>query len=155
MFGMFGSLKIKTEIFVETCLAIRKYTGLDLDAMTVQERGKFNDDAYECICAYDKKRKYSKPELICAGWGEAIRQAKNYQEYEAEHYLRGKSLELTRGLADYFMSDQIDFEAHYSSPNYFPPFFTATCLKPLRDIPDRKSASGKDIDTIIVGYLTF
>jgi|TARA_B110000238_G_scaffold170236_1_gene187486 hypothetical protein len=155
MFGMFGSLKIKTEIFVETCLAIRKYTGLDLDAMTVQERGKFNDDAYECICAYDKKRKYSKPELICAGWGEAIRQAKNYQEYEAEHYLRGKSLELTRGLADYFMSDQIDFEAHYSSPNYFPPFFTATCLKPLRDIPDGKSASGKNIDTIIVGYHKF
>ena len=143
MFGMFGATKIKTEAFVETTYALRQFTNIDLTKLTINEQGELGDKAYETLQIYQPKRKYTKVELVLAGWFEAIFAS----EYEG-HTLFGKTVELLKGEADFFLSDQVIHSYDYSDPRYFPPFFWGAAEGSLNNIPDGLSRSGKPIKQV-------
>jgi len=140
VFGIFGTVKIKTEVFVETTSALRQFTNIDLAKLTINEQGGLGDRAYEILKAYKPKRKYTRVELVLAGWYEAILASQH-----GGHTLSGKTVELLKGKADFLLSDQVVYSYDYSDPRYFPPFFYAYATDRLEEIPDGLSRSGKPI----------
>ena len=148
MFGMFGSTKIKTYIFVDTTIALRKYAGIDLEKMSMEEQVKLGDDAYILLQRYEKKRKYTKMEMICCCL--AILLADKYDEMPG-NILYGRRIELLKGIADFLMSPEVTFdrEPFSNDPRYFSPYFDAWIIRHLEEIPDGLSLSGKSIEPLL------
>lgn len=146
MFGMFGATKIKTLAFVETTYVLRKHTNIDLDKMTIDERGEIGDNTYEKLKQYEAKSKYRNIELVCACWGELIMKA---EFCEADHFLYGKKIILLKGLADYLLSDNVTWGyENYGRGKHFPAYFTASIIEPLNEIPDGKSWAGISVSKV-------
>ena len=146
MFGMFGATKIKTLAFVETIYAVRQYTNIDLDKMTINERGELADKTYDKLKHYESKNKYRQIELICACWGELVMEA---EFCDAGHFLHGKKIDLLKGLADYLLSDNVTWGyEQYGRLNHFPAYFYSSVIEPLKQIPDGKSWAGESVSKI-------
>ena len=143
MFGMFGATKIKSQIFVETTYAFRQFTNVNLENLNINEQGELCLNAYELLCAYEKKRNYSRVELILVGWIEAI----SFSSRDA-NTLSGKKIELLKGKADYLLSNEVIVSYDYQDPRYFPPFFTSFAIDDLDEIPDELSKLGTPIQQV-------
>ncbi len=143
MFGMFGSNKIKTLIFVETTYALRQFTSIDLTKLTINEQGELSAKAYDLLQIYERKRNYTKVELTIAGWYYALMSSS-----ENSHTLSGQRTELLKGIADYLLSDSVICSYDHRDPRYFPPFFTAHAIRDLDEIPDALSKLGRPIQQV-------
>ena len=141
---MFGATKIKTEVFVETTYALRQFTNIDLSKLTINEQGELGDEAYGILQKYKPKRNYTKVEMVLAGWYKAI----SLSEHSDHHTLSGKKIDLLKGMADFLLSDHVDFRSHHSDPRYFPPFFMAFATGDLNDISDGLSRLGRPIKQV-------
>jgi hypothetical protein len=142
---MFGFLKKKkniAQIFTDTLYAVRKHTSIDLDKLTVDEKGSLMELMEKWLEKDQKQmhqlrgRSLSPDELIVFGW-KSVLNSGGIVGFRENHTLHGKADELRRGLADFVLpiSDKIS--------NYM----LVQCG--FDEIPDKKSRTGKDISHLI------
>ena len=142
---MFGFLKKKKnidQIFTDTVFAVRIHTSIDLDKLTVEEKGDLMD-LMEGWLERDQKtmsqldgRGLSSNELIVFGW-KSVLHSGGFVGFDESHTLRGKEDELRGGLADFV----IPISENISR------FLLAQCE--FSELSNKKSRTGKDISHLL------
>lgn len=143
--------KIRNLAFVETVYAVRQFASIDIDQLlSVMERGELGDETLDVLKTYNHHagRPFTAVALVLASWAillgpELYGSPDN--AYEPDHSLSGMELQLKKGLADYLMSNEVDFEADHRDDRYFPPYFANWVITPLSRIEDGLSYSGRNI----------
>lgn len=157
MFGMFRAAKIKSLAIVEATYAMREYSAIDFQRLTVNEQGELGDETYELLKGYEKKSKYTNVEMVVACTLSAIKISfvvnggsfaivpMGNQPVDKNHSFYGRHQELLKGFADYLMSSNVDFDNWHRNPIGLSPYLQHSCETALNAIEDGVSRKGADV----------
>jgi len=157
MFGMFRAAKIKSLAIVEATYAMREYSAIDFQRLTVNEQGELGDETYELLKGYEKKSKYTGVEMVVACTLSAIKISfvanggsfaivpMGNQLVDKNHSFYGRHQELLKGFADYIMSSNVNFDNWHRNPLGLSPYLQHFCKTALNAIEDGRSLKGADV----------